>query len=98
MAVLYLHSSIHFHGVMLNCLSTGTTLPFLCVTFSSSVHFGSMRFTRLVVYGFHVLRSQRDLSIPYPLSVNVMHMGRSTIAYLLGSRLLEPSPALSQVL
>jgi hypothetical protein len=26
---LYIHSSIRLHGVMLNLLSTGTTLPFL---------------------------------------------------------------------
>jgi putative alpha-1,2-mannosidase len=26
---LYIHSPIHFHGVVLNSLSTGTTLPYL---------------------------------------------------------------------
>jgi hypothetical protein len=29
---LYIHSPIHLHGILLNSLSTGTTLPYLLPT------------------------------------------------------------------
>jgi hypothetical protein len=85
--VLCFHSAIHLHGVMLNCLSTGIALPFWCVTFSSSVPLASLRFTWLVIRGFHVLRSQRDLPVRYPLSVSIAHMDRSTVTYFLQTSL-----------
>jgi hypothetical protein len=31
MVEIYIHSPIHLRGIMLNKLSTGTTLPFYCV-------------------------------------------------------------------
>jgi hypothetical protein len=34
---LYIHSPIRLHGVMLNYLSTGTTLPYLYLTHAGSL-------------------------------------------------------------